>query len=343
MGLGMSELELKPMEVFMPGYCVQGERIPFYLLWDKSKSVTISVTLPDGLKFKELYNIDLNDLKTHDRSIVVNKFETEGYFGGVIESKLYHDASSVKTVKFSIEDDQSNIQSYDKSIELFRPDIQVSDNTKIITIKTDKNNKLISNERISVYNQGRGTGIIRINILDESEIKEGYPEGFEEFRTQFLEDLNLSFDNMERKFPQYAEIIKSIKVIALDPLPSDGEKLKKVHSTMEKLEDAFSNNEEFLFEFVRSVASAYLKNVSLMTDIDAFLAFMKSIGKNKIILIDAMKVLKVSTIPKKFSAELIITDLVQNVYSPIKLPTITISADRECAVPVYQILAPSLK
>lgn len=335
----MATLDLKPIEVYMPEYCVQGERIPFYLLWDKSKNLQITISLPDGLELKEAYNIDAKDIQIKNGEVIVHNFETGGYFGGVISSKLYEDPSTIKTVKFSLSNESD--ETYQKHIELFRPDVRISDNVSTIHVKLDKNNRPMSNSQIPLMNDGKGTGIIKIKILDESEIKEGTPEGFEGFRIKFLEDMNKGLTELQSKFLHYSELLESFKSVVLDPLPSDPKKLENVRDITQRLEEAFDNSEEFFLDFMHCAVTAYLKNISIMTDVNAFLAFMRSVGKNKLIFVDAVKVLKISSIPKTLSAELIITDLAQNKYPAIKLPKISISADKDCTIPIYQILKPS--
>ncbi|WKT58109.1 hypothetical protein QVH35_00835 [Candidatus Nitrosotenuis chungbukensis] len=301
----------------------------------------ISLNLPDGLILSEVYNIDTKNVDSQNGNHIASGFEMEGYFGGILTSSMYKDASAIKTIKFSLQYDDSVNQVFERNIELFRPDIKISNNISTINIKTRKDNKLVSSEHIGILNHGKGTAIIKVNILNESEIKEGYPEGFEEFRNSFLKDLDDIFVEMKIKFSHYADLLDEVRIIARDPLPSDDKEVKRVKHTVEELEEAFNNNEEFLAEFLHSTAKAYLKNMSIMTDVDAFIAFMRSIGKNKIILFDAMKVLKISTTAQKLIAELVISDLAQNKYPVIKLPEISIIADRECSVPIYQILDPS--
>jgi hypothetical protein len=333
----LSDLTVNLKDVFLPEYCVQGERIPFYLIWDKSKNIKISLSLPKGLELKEAYNIDSKDISIDKNIIIANNFEIEGYFGGVIKSKLYADASTSKTITFSIDDGSEHIQNFEKSIELFRPDIKISNNISTINITTSKD-KPLTDKQIPLYNYGKGTGIVKIDISEDSEIKEGTPEGFEEFKVKFIQDINESFNELRFKFPQYKEIITNLKLFIDDPLPSESNKLGQLRDTIGELEKAFDNNEEFFEEFAQGIATAYLKNVSVLTDIIAFLAFMKSVSKNRIIFVDAMKVLKVSTTPQKLHATLIVTDLAQNEYPPIQLPVITLTSDKECTIPIYHIL-----
>ena len=330
--------KLDSLELYVPEYCVQGERIPFYVLWDNDKKIQIIITIPVGVTLDEVYNVNSDNLKIENNIFTINNFESNGYFGGVLGSTLYDQASVTKKIKFEIHSDSNESQIFEKQIELFRPDVKVNDSIGIIKITRDKNNKPKVEGQIKISNHGKGTAIVRINILKESEIKEGEPEGFEEFKIKFLEDLDNVFLDMIKKFPQYDTLIESIRIISKNPLPSNADDLNKVRNMVEDLEHAFNNNEKFLTEFSHGLVIAYLKNVSIMTDADAFLAFLNSLGKNKLLILDAMKVFKVSNTQKILNAELITTDLAQNNYPSIKLRPITIISDGNYSIPFYQII-----
>ena len=75
-----------------------------------------------------------------------------------------------------------------------------------------------------------------------------------------------------------------------------------------------------------------------MTDADAFLAFLKSSGKNKLLILDAMRVFNVSPKKQTLEAELLMTDLASNEYPPKKLQPITIISDGSYSIPFYQII-----
>ena len=182
------------------------------------------------------------------------------------------------------------------------------------------------------------TAIIRINVLEKSEIKEGPPEGFEEFKVKFLNDLNVVFIKMKDKFPQYNDVIEASRIASKNPLPSNQKKLNRVRTAVDNLAKLFDNDEEFLREFTVGVGNAYLRNVSIMTDADAFLAFLKSLGENKLLILDSMKSLKVFPTTQMLNVEILITDLAQNTYPSKKLCPIAITSDKEYSVQFYQIL-----
>ncbi len=332
----MSECLMNSMDVFVPEYCIQGDRIPFYLIWNKQENIRISLCLSDGLKLEEAYNVSDENISLKDDTIEIDNFEVQGYFGGIIKSNMYKDASIIKTIKFSINVNNVVVQNFEKNIELFRPDIKIDDSISEINIQRKKN-KFIIDKQIPLYNNGKGTAIIKLEILDSSEIKQGIPEGHEEFRIKFMQDIHNGLDNLRLEFPIYEDLIAGIKLYVDDPLPNDPNKLSELRTIFEKLEIAFDNNKDFVQGFAQCIVTAYLKNVSVLTDVTAFLAFMKSVTTNKIIFIDAMTVLKISTINKTLHAKIIISDLTHNRYAPIELKHITIKANEECNIPLYQI------
>ena len=332
----MSEYIMDSVDVFVPEYCVQGDRIPFYLIWNKEENIRVSIYLPNGLKLEEVYNVIDDDISLKDNNVEIDNFEVQGYLGGIIKSSMYEDASTIKTIKFSININNTHVQNFEKNIELFRPDVQINNTISTINIQRKKN-KFIIDEQIPLYNNGKGTAIIKLEILGSSEIKQGIPEGHEEFRVKFIQDIHDGLDKLRSEFPMYEDIITGIKIYVDDPLPNDPNKLSELRTIFEKLEIAFDNNKEFTQGFAQCVVTAYLKNISVLTDVTAFLAFMKSVTTNKIIFIDAMTVLKVSTTDKKLHAKIIISDLTHNEYAPIELKHITIKANEECNIPLYQI------
>lgn len=334
----MSQITENDYDLYVPEYCNQGERIPFYILWKHSKKIQISIVTSEGITLGEAYNIDSKNLEIKKNEYVIKEIETDGYLGGVFDSQLYDQASTIKTIRFDILSDSNEHYIVEKQVDLFRPDIKIDDTIKKITVTSNKDNRPITDGSIKISNHGKGTAIVRINILENSEIQEGYPEGFEEFKTKFLDDLDSVFIRMKQKFPQYEHVIESARVASKNPLPSNKKELSKVRTTIEALEQAFDNNEKFLSEFTRGLASAYMKHVSIMTDADAFLAFLKSLGENKLLIIDSMKILKISPTTQTLNAEIIITDLAQNSYPVKKLCPITIVSDGNYSVPFYQIL-----
>lgn len=328
--------EIKPATIHIPDYCVQGERIPFYVLWDKELKNQITITLPDGITLAEAYNINPDSLEINENVYSISNIEINGYVGGVFDSVVYDQASTTVTIKFQIQN-MHDQQIYEKRVELFRPDVKLDDTIEEINIRTNKQGKPIVNGAIKIFNCGKGTAVVRIKILTDSEIKEGHPRGFEEFKRKFLKDLDEALLELKSKYAEFSSMLESMRSVIKNPLST---KITReiVRKTVCGLEDAFDSSENFTADFMRLIATAYFRNVSVVTDADSFLAFLKSTGKNKLLILDAMKVFKIHPGTQTLRAELQTTDLASNTYPLQKIRPITVTADAAYDIPFYQII-----
>lgn len=322
--------------VYVPQYCVQGERIPFYILWDQGLKIQITITLPDGITLSRVHNINSANLKIHNNLCTINNTEIGSYAGGVFQSAMDDQASVTRNIKFEIQHRDTK-QIVNKKIELFRADVKINAIAKTINIRSNKSGRPIVKDHVSLSNYGKGTAILTVEILKDGDVKEGDPHGFEEFKTHFLKDLDDAFLELKQKFPQYDEMLQLFLSILKNPL-SLNIKRATVRKTIDALDQAFNNNEQFVAAFTRCVATAYWKNISIITNADAFLAFLRSSGKNKLLIINAMKTIKVQPEEQILKLKLVVTDLVSNKYPVKKLQPIKIVSDGSYDIPIYEII-----
>jgi len=174
----------------MPDSSVQGETIPFYILWDKSIKPVIEIDLPQGLIPEEIYNVKPESLELQDSKVTISDVEVNGYLGGTFESGKYAEASLNKTVRFSILENEP--VNFDRTIELFRPDVRLVDSPEEISITVLKDGGLRIDNHIRVENLGKGTGYIRLKVSPGSQVEESASSGYEEFRRNFNNGLDNS-------------------------------------------------------------------------------------------------------------------------------------------------------
>lgn len=323
--------------VYVPESNVQGSDIPFYILWNETEELSVKVYLPNMLRLARLYNANVSGIKLAKSTFEVSRFDVNGYLGGLLHSAKTEEALSKQNLIFEITWKGGKFRRT-LPLDLFRCDIKIVECPKLINITSTKKFKPMTDSSIIVTNNGKGTGVIRLNILKESEIEDIYPTGFDEFKTNVAKDLKANLTQLRKGFPRRKALIEKFLSLWENPLPVDRTTLKKLRTLQKELSAAFESDEKFLSEFIGSVVRAIIKNLRITTDMEAFLAYVQSIGQKKLILLDAIKVIKVSPSPKKLSSELVITDLAQNKYDSIRLPTIEVRADKECMVPIYQIL-----
>ena len=323
--------------VYLPENSIQGEDIPLYIKWDKTKNVTIKIILPIGLLIKELFNIPENGYLKENNKITVKEFEINGYLGVVLSSKLYSSASNNSKIVIEIlcEDEVTIVEKY---IELFRQDLKIKYKPEEISIEFDeKMNKFVVNNKIKLKNNGTGTCIIDVNEFEGSDIRLTDPESLEDFSKNFWRRLNERLDDIKVKFPNHSELIDKFKDIGAKSGSIEDQELKKHAAVFDELENAFELDRSFLKEFVGILVLSYFDNLSIITQIGSFLLFMKSIQAQKVNLFKPLRVLDIKNKENNLNIKITMSDLVHQSYDPIILQNIKIISNKECQVPIYML------
>lgn len=332
------EVEPRNFTLYVPDSCVQGSLVPFHLLWDPDEEVNgVAIHFPKELRLKELHNTEPSRISIQGSTVRIKGFEVNGYVGGLFESSLLAQPLATPTVVFDVSWNGLSL-TRELRITLFRCEVSILNCPKRIHVSLSKQLKPVADSKIVVSNRGNGTGLVKLSVAEKSELKDILPAGFEEFKAAVARDLKKGLHKVEEEFPSKRRVVQEYLRLWDDPLPKDKKTLRQLQSLQTRMQRAFESDESFLREFAGSFVRAIIKNLKLTTDIDAFLAYIESIGKRKLILIDAIKVFEVSKTPKRLEAELTITDLSYNRYKPLSLPSIEISADKKCRIPIFELL-----
>jgi len=330
------EAQEKLIYAYAPNFCIQGEDIPIYLTWDKTQKTEIKITIPAGIDIKEIYNVEENGFEMDNSTLIIKKLEVNGYLGLILASHFYKEPMVSKRVRLviSIGTDEKTIE---KEIELFRPEITVIKRPSKIEINVDKQNRVQIKEKIQIKNIGTGTALIDLKIKENSELSKVDPTGIGEFAKKFWEDFERKLNSLKDKYSTYSNLIDSFIDIAKNPPLFDEKGTSRIKQIFTELSTAFENDESFFDDFARALLSSYIKNISIITEIESFMAYLKSIQSGKVIVHDAVKILKVSPKSKTLKSELTMTDLAWNSYEPIDLSDIKIFSNVEFDLPVYQL------
>lgn len=320
-------------EVYVPEYSIQGEDIPLSITWDKSKKITISVSLPENVEINEIYNTSDLEFEKSKNILNVNKFEVNGYLGMVMQTKSQRRSmiDDEIVVKIKYNDEEKIII---KKIRLFRPDIKLIYLPNVINIiKND--DKLDIQNKIIITNCGKGTGLIKIKENESSELKLVDLGGIEEFTKKVIDEFVERIKILKEKYPQYFELIDNfIKTREVDV---QFDTIGNIKNSVSDLTKAFEANREFMDEFISILYISYMSNLSIIVPLESFIQYLKSINIGRIIMSNPISVLKVTPSYKTFNAELTLADLAYNPYEPIKLNNIRINSNIECDVPIYAL------
>jgi len=189
--------------VFVPESSLQGSEFPIHLTWNKGKSLKIIIELPaNGIIVKEIHNVGKNHLKVDGNLISMDGFEVNGYLGLVFETRIMHESSLLVPLRFIIEDNEGQTESIENKILLFRQNIAIQNTPPRIELKQEPTNVKVTN-KVSVRNYGRGTAIVKLRLLEDSDGEIKKPKDIEEFSSKFCSLLTERFEQTKNKFPTY--------------------------------------------------------------------------------------------------------------------------------------------
>lgn len=325
-------------KLYVPSNCLQGAELPVHILWSKDTKIALRMETPMSFEILNVYNAEVADTKEVQdiRVSSFTKFEENGYLGIILKCPQLKEHASDQTILFEALDSEGNSQREKRSIHLFRPSIKIISVPPKMGVKHQRYG-IVVKDRIAVANDGEGLGIVGFNVLEDSQLKISQPEGAKEFSKSFWSDWSVSLQKLKSSFPGRADLINKIISLGTAPPQMGAEWVKRLRGVYEELENVLQSDSTFADEFVKSLVVAYMRNLHIMTEVESFATYLKSIEPNRIIIENAIGVLNVGRQPKKFKAELVSIDLGLNSYPEIPVE-VELVAEKDCEVPVYKLL-----
>jgi len=322
------------MIVYLPNHALQGSEIPFYMVWDRSEVFSsILVEYPECFEINELYNVSNGNFNILNNTLSLKTVDVNGYLGIKFSSKL-SDPIVETNINVIVYKDNEIFQTEKKLIKLFRPDINLVKIPKRISL-VNKNGKIQVSDKIQIENNGEGTAIIQLECLPDSEFKLERIMEVEKFKKNFWKDMKNKIKELKLIYPEYEWLFDEYIEIGENPLFLTKDGLERTKKVYEELLEVLLSNEDLLKEFSNAFLTAYLKNISLITEVGSFLQYLKSVYESYIIFINPSDTIKVNKNPKKLKAIFHVTDLALNEYEPFKLNAIEITANEEIELPIY--------
>jgi len=319
---------------FVPKTALQGEEIPLHAIWEEIDYHGIRIDLSSFLQLKEIYNIVERNMKKEHQSFLIKKLEVDGYLGMVFQSKQLEKARQNAWLSLTFLDQKGEmIERRQAKIHLFRPNIVVEEIPNVIKVDLDK--RFVYN-RIKLRNDGDGTAIVFFKTRKDSELKKKLPKSVREFRKKFYEDAESNLSRVQKQYPLYSSLVEQYVKLLKNPVKGE-QYLKDMENVLTQLKEGFEAKEDFGWAFIEALAAALMKNVHLITIFENFLQYLSSIASKKILILDPLEVVPVSTEPKELAMNVRTTDLVRGKYPEINLPKIKIVSNERGEVQIHRL------
>ncbi|MHA1808803.1 MAG: hypothetical protein ACTSYH_00670 [Candidatus Heimdallarchaeaceae archaeon] len=322
---------------FLPSNALQGEEIPSFILWNDLVFDQIEIEKSSCCNLVEIHNVDEDSIEHYDSKIIIKNVEVDGYLGLLFKSERT-DALLVEAhLTYNFIKDGQKIEAIENTISLFKPQLEIIHIPEVIHVK---NGVISEDEKIVLANIGEGTCKIKFNTGDNSDITISHPKRIKEFLDGFTLSFDEGVDSIRNKYENYDEAFSILKWLIHTMFdPGNEELLKEIEEKTETLDDIFESDEKFFRDVIRVYAAAIMKNMSIITAFEQFLDYLKSMAKNRVMLINALDSISVS--PKGEYLELVIsyTDLLNTKIPNIELDPIQIISDTEIDLSLFSLFS----
>jgi len=323
--------------IYVPEYCLQLEKFPSHILWNKDDNLSIVLTLPKNIELVNLYNVPADGIELpKENTLKLTKFYENGYVGFVFKTIAYDEPSVTEEIIFSITNGDYTEQ-HSKKILLFRQNLKIISVPDIIRIKYDETkNKHFADEKIRIKNIGSGIAIIESNINETTSIKIKPPIELLEFINKFIKSIQDGMVILSEEFPNYSSEISEFSDILSFRETKDIE--NRFKNVMEKIEAIINVDKDFLEALSTKLSIAYYQNTEMLTEIELFKEYLKSSESGKILLQNSIENISFpSNTDEKVDFQIIITDMAHNTYPSIDLPSIRVISTEESSIPLYDL------
>jgi len=274
------------------------------------------------MHIKEVYNVPKEGVKIEEDTLTLKDFETNGYAGLVLGTKTLKEFSTLGSLEIEIIGDDSSRNGIQHNVVLFRPQITLYKTPNEIIAIQGKGDVILK-DKIPIRNVGKGTAIVQLDISKESNVTVRVPEGMKEFYEKFISMLASKSIGIKKEFPEYSEAVDGLTGLLTDSLRGSvtvtEDYVKKMQDVLDKIDAAFEESENFMRSVMEAVLSAYLSSVHIITEVHGFLEYLKSLAKNRVLLLNATSVIELKPGTNRVSGYLRIQDLADNVYEPLKI------------------------
>ncbi|WFN37461.1 hypothetical protein L1994_03480 [Methanomicrobium antiquum] len=317
-------------EFYLSDNIVQGEEIPFYILWkgDEIKSLKLEIT--GFSKFIEIYNAD--DYELSSNSLFVSKTETPGYLGGLISTCISDVPQVSASMKVNLEYANGQKKEFFENRILYTTKIIPKSIPEIIDLSNPEY------EKILIDLKGETSVFFKVNKLDENECEMDY---LPEVKMLFLnigEVIHSGLIDLKAEYPAYTDFIDYI--LEFDNSKTISTLSEEVEREIEsKYSDAISD-EIFLSTIADIFITAMLGNADFKKNIlgSTYEYFKETRNTNRVFFNDPL--LNIYS-PKglcNMALELVALDVLKQQSDTIKLK-IMIEGEEEIFVPIVDLFS----
>jgi len=242
------------IEFFLADDIIQGEEVPFYLLWDGDDPKSIEIAYEGFKDLIEPHNAVESEIDKVDGKVVFRSFQVPGYLGGLLSTEVA-DEPSVRAslnVKLIFQEGETLELTEIRRLCTTRVDLA----TLPDEIFCDESEV---NQRIDLDLKGVTTIFLNIKESDDNEAIIDLPDDVKEVFEKFFDSLVKGLEKTKPQFPDHSDLIEAMLNMPTDHSITDY--IEEVRFK-ENLKEAFSQDRGFLEAIVTLIITSLVGQTS---------------------------------------------------------------------------------
>lgn len=242
------------IEVYLSRDIIQGEEVPFYILWKGEDIQEITLELKGFKKIVEYHNLR-DDFPLEERKIKIEDLKSPFYLGGILKTVESNDPFQKAYLKvvFSLLNGEK--------VELIQERTLFISHLKITELP-DHIKSSFKNAPIKMELNGSTTVFVDMNSLENSELNIILPKEIQNAIDRFLQALTEGLKELKLKFPEYGSLIDFF----IEQPPDVSE--RQIYEKVKKLGEVLKFNKKLVEAFEGVFIGAMLTHASFK---DSFL------------------------------------------------------------------------
>ncbi len=193
----------KDIEFFLAEDIIQGEKIPFYLLWNESDPKEIILEFEGFKSIIELHNAIESKIITEGNKTVISGFHVPGYIGGLLSTEITDQPITYGSLIVTIYEKNGEVKSLKEVRKLYATQLKLADSPEEINL-----DDLSAKNKINIELNGKPTVFLDIEGIEKNECDIDIPPDVEAIFEKFYESLKRGLNDLKEKFPEHLKIIK---------------------------------------------------------------------------------------------------------------------------------------
>ncbi len=192
----------KDIEFFLSEDIIQGEKIPFYLLWNETDPKEIILEFEGFKSIIELYNAIESRTITEGDKKVISGFHVPGYIGGLLSTEITDQPITHGSLTVTICGKNGEVKSLKEVRKLHTTQLKVVDSPEEISLNDSR-----ASSQISIELKGKTSVFLDIEEMEKNECDIDIPPDVKAIFVKFYESIKKGLNELKEKFPEHLKVI----------------------------------------------------------------------------------------------------------------------------------------